>query len=252
VVSLLPSGVSFSPITVGHKKLIDKVINTAKKMNFPHRIYMSQSHDPVKNPLTWKDKIKFAKQLFKNATISNDSKIKTPFNAFGELSESGIDHLVLVVGGDRVKEFQERLDQQVKKGNLKFKSVKVISAGDRDPDAEGVEGMSASKMREAARKDDFKAFASGIPGSLTIAKQIYQAVKKGMGLKEYYEFGQEIVDVMNGHSGKLIAMNEFVVVYKNVDTGGISRVPSYFIETPVYNPPTVDEEFSDFVSQRKQ
>ena len=95
----------------------------------------------------------------------------------------------MVVGSDRVQEFQKILDryngEDKAHGFYDYDKIEVVSAGERDPDAEGVEGMSASKMRAAAVAGDFKSFRMGTPKTLSDAdtKKLFNDIRKGMQLE---------------------------------------------------------------------
>lgn len=188
-----------NPPTIGHEKLLNKLAANARS-SFPYRVYLSQSQDKNKNPLDYKSKVKFARKMFpKHArSIMMDPKIKTPFDAMTKLYDEGFRKVVMVVGSDRVNEFELRLKKyNGKKGGhgfYNFKDIYVISAGERDPDADGATGMSASKMRAAAQDDDFSLFAQGLPKAISNAdaKSIYNGVRKGMGLKEQKEFKNHV------------------------------------------------------------
>ena len=91
----------------------------------------------------------------------------------------------MIAGSDRVPEFQKLLDKYNGK-DFTFKTVKVVSAGERDPDADGVAGMSASKMRLLAKNDDFNGFKRGLPTGYRGAKQLFNDVRDGMKLNETY------------------------------------------------------------------
>lgn len=182
-----PAVISFgrmNPMTSGHEKLVDAVVATAKKFGGDPLVYLSHSQDKKKNPLSYKDKISFAKKAF-GKTITT-SKSKNILQVAGEL-EGRYKDLIVVVGSDRVSEFDSLLNKYNGK-EYTFDSIKVISAGERDPDAEGVEGMSASKMRKVAAEGDFDAFVSGLPKKLKgSAKKVFDAVTKGLNesLEEY-------------------------------------------------------------------
>lgn len=170
----------FNPPTVGHQKLIDSVRTMASRLRADHAIFPSQSQDAKKNPLNPSDKADFLSRLFPQANIISNSRVKTVLDAAFLLSKK-FNNLVLVVGEDRVQEFTKLLNQYNGK-EYTFEKIAVVSAGERDPDAEGVTGMSASKLRAFAANDDFKSFAKGIPGNQKIAKEIYAAVRGGMSL----------------------------------------------------------------------
>lgn len=179
-----------NPPTIGHEKLLDALTKEAKKNGADVKVYLSQSNDPKKNPLSYKDKIKFARKMFPkhSRNIMMDTSVKNVFDILVKLYDEGYKTATMVVGSDRVKEFQiignKYNGMKARHGFYEFDGgVKIVSAGDRDPDAEGASGMSASKMREAAAADDFTTFVKGVPNSYD-GKELFNAVRKGMGLKE--------------------------------------------------------------------
>jgi hypothetical protein len=180
-----------NPPTTGHAKLVDKVKAVAKDVGGSHHIILSHSQDPAKNPLTGEQKVKHAKRYFHDTNISTSDKEHPNFlSQASKLHKQGVTHLHMVAGSDRTEEYHKTLHKYngVKgtHGYFKFKDIKVHSAGERDPDAEGVEGMSASKMREHASKGNFKEFKKGVPGHVSHehAKDLYNDVRKGMNIKE--------------------------------------------------------------------
>ena len=187
-----------NPITVGHEKLVNKVKDIADKVGGSAHIVVSHSQDPKKNPLTSTQKVKHAKRAFPGVNVSASSPDAPNFLAqAAKLHKQGVTHLHMVGGQDRVGEFHKLLHKYngVKgpHGSFNFKKIEVHSAGDRDPDAEGVEGMSASKMREHASKGNFKKFRSGVPSSMSDqhAKEMYDHVRKGMKIDEDIDFDFE-------------------------------------------------------------
>jgi uncharacterized membrane protein (UPF0127 family) len=184
----------FQPPTSGHQLLINTVIREAKKRNAEHRIYPSQSQDTKQNPLTHKDKVLFMRKMFSGANIVDDKSAKTPFHVLETLGKQGYTKVYMVVGGDRVSEFKT----QMKKYTTDFDVFDVLSAGERDPDSEGVVGMSGSKMRKAAVDDEFKKFIKGVPSKTPerVALRLFKSIRKGMGLKEeYVVIGEKTFDV---------------------------------------------------------
>jgi hypothetical protein len=180
-----------NPITVGHEKLVNKVQDIAKTLGASAHIVVSHSQDAKKNPLTAAQKVKHAKRAFPGVNISSSDASAPNFLAqAAKLHKQGVTHFHMVGGADRVDEFHKLLHKYngVKgpHGSFNFKHIAVHSAGDRDPDAEGVEGMSASKMREHASKGNFKEFRKGVPSKMSDAhaKEMYNHVRQGMGLKE--------------------------------------------------------------------
>ena len=190
-----------NPPTTGHAKLVDKVKEVAADNNASHHVVLSHSQDPSKNPLSAKDKLKHAKRFFPNTNLStSDSEHPTFLHHAAKLHQQGVTHLHMVAGSDRVAEYKKKLAQYngKHKGALfNFKKITVHSAGERDPDAEGTEGMSASKMRGHASKGNFKEFKKGVPSHVPEhhAKELMNDVRKGMGLKESVdELFEEILE----------------------------------------------------------
>ena len=164
----------FNPPTIGHEVLIDRVKKEANARNADHKIFASQSQDAKKNPLPFKDKVKFMQKMFPRANISTDTSFRHLFELMPKIAEE-YDEVYLVVGADRVQEFEKSLSKYwVDEDDPNFDPRKhfsldhfeVISAGERDPDADDVTGMSASKMREFAKQDDFESFKQGLPKTL--------------------------------------------------------------------------------------
>jgi len=173
-----------NPITLGHQRLVRKVKDLAKKDRADAHVYLSHTQDQKKNPLNYNQKVKYAKSAFGN--IVKQSNDKTVINILKSLQKNYSD-VVMVVGSDRVNEFKKLLDKYNGK-DFKFDTVNVVSSGKRDPDAEGVEGMSASKMRELAKQDNYTDFKMGLPNLREPAMlQIFKDVKKGMGMQEQIE-----------------------------------------------------------------
>ena len=179
-----------NPITSGHEKLVNTVKNIAKEVGGSHHIVLSHSQDKDKNPLSGSQKVKHAKRAFPGTNFSVSSKEHPNFLKQAEkLHKSGVTHLHMVGGSDRVKEFKDTLHKYngTHEGALyNFKSIKVHSAGERDPDAEGTTGISASKMRAHAKTGNFEHFKKGAPSSMSHEhiKHMYNDVRKGMGLHE--------------------------------------------------------------------
>ena len=171
----------FNPPTVGHQKLLDAAKKAAGKGSL--RIYPSRSHDPKKNPYDPDEKIDVMKQMYPDhaGNIVNDPNSKTIFDVLKQAHEDGFSSVKIVVGGDRVKEFT-KLSGDYNGKLYDFSDVETVSAGERDPDAEGVEGMSASKMRKAAMEDDFETYRTGIPDTIDdkTAKMMMTNLKKRM------------------------------------------------------------------------
>ena len=187
----------FNPPTVGHEKLIRKV--AAEAIGNSYRVYASHSNDAKRNPLEYKEKIHVMRKMFPKhgRNIIEDKNAKTVFDIATALYEQGFTKIKMVVGSDRVAEFQKLLKKynQVKgkHGFYDFEhGIDVVSAGERDPDAEGVSGMSASKMRQAAIDGDFKSFSQGLTNAYGDDMTLFNLIRKRMGLKEMLNFRKHV------------------------------------------------------------
>lgn len=177
-----------NPPTVGHEKLVNKVHEIAKKHDAIHAVVLSHSQDAKKNPLDVETKVKHAKKAFPNTNIVGASKDKpTIMHHASAMYDAGARHLHVVAGSDRTEEYKKLLNnyngKEGKHGYYNFKSITIHSAGERDPDAEGAEGMSASKMREHAASGNQKEFHSGLPSHMSEKDKaaVYHDVRRGMG-----------------------------------------------------------------------
>ena len=190
----------FNPPTIGHEKLVKVVANTATKEGGDYFVFMSHSQDAKKNPLNYAQKMMFMKLMFPThrSNIAK-SNARTALEVAVELYDKGhYSKLVMIVGSDRVKEFNKILKQyngvDKRHGFYDFKQIEVISAGERDPDADGAEGISASKMRAAVAAGDYDSFKMGIPAGVSEkdCHNLYNAVAKGMKMKLKEEWDGEI------------------------------------------------------------
>ncbi len=179
----------FNPPTIGHEKLINKV---AQQPTDKYFIYLSRSQDKNKNPLTPRDKLDVMKKMFpkhaRNIVINPTNMV---LDLATDLYNKGFTKVTMVAGSDRVREFEGILkrynDKRNRHGYYNFDKIEVVSAGERDPDAEGATGMSASKMRTAAEKGDITSFKLGLPSSYkNKADDLMKKVRKGMALAASY------------------------------------------------------------------
>ena len=166
-----------NPPTIGHQKLVDKI----KSIPGDHYVFLSQSQKPKTDPLAFADKLRYAKFFFPQVTIGNP-EVKTIIQALQKIADLGYENLFYVAGSDRVQSFEELINKY-NGVEYNFKSIKVVSAGERDPDADGAEGMSASKMRQAAVDNDFESFKQGVPQQ-NVADEMFVAVRQGMGITD--------------------------------------------------------------------
>ena len=176
----------FQPPTSGHELLINATVAEANKRGAENRIYMSRRDEPKKNPLKIRDKIKFLKKFFPKANIMNDRKANTAFDVCEQLSNEGVKDVIMVVGSDRVQEFKDGISKYIGPDGYDFDSFDVVSAGERDPEASGVVGMSGTKIRAAVTDNDFQTFRKGLPSTAKDrdAHALFDAMRKGMGIRE--------------------------------------------------------------------
>ena len=230
-----------NPPTVGHGKVMDALAQKSGKADY--KVFVSQSQDAKKNPLSYTDKIKHTRKMFpKHArNIMVDKSVKTAINAMVSLYNQGYKSVTMVVGEDRITEFEVLLNkyngQKARHGFYNFKNIKIVSAGKRDPDASGVEGMSASKQRENAQKNDFVAFSQGVPKSMSNpdTRKLFNDVRTGMGLKESSEFRNhlELKTVSETReqyvSGELFGVGDTVVIKESEEIATVSVLGANYV-----------------------
>ena len=231
----------FNPPTTGHEKLITKVASLARGNDY--RIFASQSVDAKKNPLEYKTKVKFMRKVFPKyaRNIVMDNSVKNFLDATMYMYKQGYKNLVMVAGDDRVQEFQKLLTKyngvDSRHGKYEFDSIKVVSAGERDPDADDVTGMSASKQRANAQNNDFAKFSQGLPkgASDQLAKELFNAIRKGMNLNENKTFTRHVMleavserreDYING---ELFSVGQQVIVKESDELVTITHCGSNYV-----------------------
>ena len=227
----------FNPPTTGHEKLINalasKVVAGAKMY-----VYPSHSQNPKKDPLPHNKKVAYMRAMFprykKNIVVS---KARNVFEVATELHNKGHKAVIMVVGSDRVAEFDNLLNKyngvEGKHGYYGFDNIEVVSAGERDPDAEGVTGMSASKMRAAAAANDYESFKGGLPSGFKQGEKLFADVRKFMNIKEGYNLTLEelnrdlyirgeiwnvgdVVKTTDGDEGTIIRKGTNYVVFEDL------------------------------------
>ena len=215
-----------NPPTTGHLKLIDKVREVASKHKTKPTVVVSHSQDAKKNPLSGDQKVKHLKRYSPGTHFETSSKEHpTIMHYAAKLHAQGADHLHVIAGSDRVKEMHSLLHKYngVKAGHgyYNFKKITVHSAGHRDPDAEGAEGMSGTKMREHAKNNDFSSFRQGVPHHVKDehARELMKDVRKGMGLHESYTHGHHKAIFVTGGpgSGKDVVLREAIAESRAVE-----------------------------------
>ena len=181
----------FNPPHAGHQQLMDIAAQSAEQEESDYIIVPSRSQDPKKNPLDADTKISMMRQMFPQHSerIVNDGANRTIFDVLKKAHNDGYTNVRIVAGQDRVKEF-DKLSQNYNGQLYQFDNMEVISSGDRDPDAEGMEGLSSSRMRLAAAEGDFKKFRAGLPEGTPrkMAMTLFDTVRQTMNVKEMKEF----------------------------------------------------------------
>ena len=222
----------FNPPTVGHGKLLSAAKKASQGGDL--KIYPSRTQDPKKNPLDPDMKISFMKKMFPDYSenIVNDDEMKSIFNVLTTAGEQGYKNVNIIVGSDRQSEF-ENLAQKYNGELYDFELIRVISAGVRDADAEGVEGMSASKMRKAVVDGDFDSFRKGTPKDLDDGdtQALFDAVRTGMGVKKMKKESYELWEIAPRYdqrtlrerylTGDLFKIGDIV---ENLNTGLIGKI----------------------------
>ena len=230
-----------NPPTAGHEKLLDFL--KAKSGNNPFRIYLTQSEDKDKNPIPFVQKIKFARKGFPQYArqIMMDKKIRTIFDAMTSFYNEGFKRVVIIAGSDRVREYEITLNKyngvKGKHGFYNFERIDVLNAGKRDPESKGVEGVSGTKLRGYAESGDFTQFAQYMPKKLSNAdsKAVYNAVRKGMGLKEQKEFKnhvqlESVSELRESYvDGNLFKEGDQVVIKESGEIGTVKRLGSNYV-----------------------
>ena len=230
-----------NPPTIGHEKLLDSLAKKSGKNDY--FVFLSQTQDSKKNPLDYTLKINSVRKMFPRHArrVMINKSVRTAFNASSFLYDKGYKSVVFVAGSDRVREFQTLLNKYngVKgaHGFYNFKSISVISAGERDPDAEGVDGMSVSKMRKFASQNDFSSFSQGLPTSMKNkdAKRLFMDVRGGMGIKEETVFKRhiELQSVSEERElfvqGKLFEIGDSVLIKESDEMGVLTHLGANYV-----------------------
>jgi phosphopantetheine adenylyltransferase len=181
----------FNPPHAGHQQLMDIAAQSAEAEESDYIIVPSRSQDAKKNPLDADTKVSMMRQMFPQHSerIVNDGANRTIFDVLKKAHNDGYTNVRIVAGQDRVKEF-DKLSQNYNGQLYQFDNMEVVSSGDRDPDSDGVEGLSSSRMRLAAAEGDFKTFRAGLPEGTPrkMAMTLFDTVRQSMNVKEMKEF----------------------------------------------------------------
>lgn len=229
-----------NPPTVGHGRLMDALKSEAATN--PYRVFVAQSQDSNRNPLDYKTKVKFIRKMFPkhSRNVILDPSLVTIFDIAQKLYDENYTSIVMVVGSDRVTEFETLLAKYngkvAKHGQYKFESIRVVSAGDRDPDGDDTSSASASKQRQAAKDDDFVRFSQGVPASFSDSetKALFNAIRAGMNLKECHDFTKKVefsppTSREEYISGNLFDVGDKVRIRETQDTGIICHLGTNYV-----------------------
>ena len=224
----------FNPPTTGHEKLIEKVKKIAGGDDY--YIFPSHSQNNKKDPLPFAKKVAYMRDMFpkhKRNIIANN-KLKTVLDIAVYFHEQGYVELNMVVGSDRVAEFKKLLTtyngQEKRHGFYDFDTIQIFSAGERDPDAEGVTGMSASKMRAAATNNDYDTFQKGLPRGFKNGNQLFKDVRKGMNLKENSKYSDEEIERDLYVRGAIYQIGDLVENINDGTSGEIIRRGTNYVQ----------------------
>lgn len=221
----------FNPPTIGHQQLMDVAANAAAgDEDGQYLIFPSRSQDKKKNPLDPDTKIDYMQRFYPThaGNIVNDPNTKTIFDVLRMAHNDGYAGVRIVGGADRVKEF-EKLSNNYNGKEYQFDNIEVISSGERDPDAKGVEGMSASRMRLAAAENDFKTFRSGLPPGVkrSEAKELFDILRGSMRIKESWDVW-DIAPKLDFKSLRENYVNEKIFqigqLVENLNTGLVGKI----------------------------
>ena len=265
-----------NPPTIGHGKVLDTISKKSGKNDY--KIYLSQVSNVKKDPLSYSDKIKHIRKMFpKHARqVIINKNVRTAFDAVVDLYDSGYRNVNMIVGSDRVNEFDVLLKKyngvKGRHGFYNFENIRVISAGERDPDAEGVTGMSASKQRENAKANDYTAFAQGVPSKMSDrdTRKLFNDVRKGMQLEEERQFKRHVDlgklnDLRENYiKGDLYEIGDNVVIKSTDETGIVTVLGSNYVIVQTENKKvrkwlndielleTIDQAKEDFIRLTKR
>ncbi len=248
-----------NPPTAGHSKVVDKVHSHAQKIGANHAVIVSHSQNNKTDPLHHEHKKEYLRHIHPEVNFEHSTKEHPHFLAqLKKFHQEGHTHATMVVGSDRVKQFKALANKYNGK-EYNYKKIHILSAGQRDPDAEGVAGISGTKMRAHASGNDFKSFKAGLHPNHSDehAKKLYKATRQGMNLQkeevgmiDFQTFLKEDMEGMSQKSGdkrptdKGAGMTAQGVAKYNRRTGGN-------LKTAVTTPPSKLKKGSKAAKRRK-
>ena len=248
-----------NPPTAGHSKVVDKVHSHAQKIGANHAVIVSHSQNNKTDPLHHEHKKEYLRHIHPEVNFEHSTKEHPHFLAqLKKFHQEGHTHATMVVGSDRVKQFKALANKYNGK-EYNYKKIHILSAGQRDPDAEGVAGISGTKMRAHASGNDFNSFKAGLHPNHSDehAKKLYKATRQGMnlqkeevGMLDFQTFLKEDMEGMSQKSGDKrstesgAGMTAQGVAKYNRRTGGN-------LKTAVTTPPSKLKKGSKAANRRK-
>jgi len=179
----------FNPPTIGHQKLIQKVQSMARQVNGKGFIFLTHTQNNKKDPLSFQEKQAYITSQINDPNLQiGSTDVKTIIQALQKIQAQGRTRVIMIAGDDRVMEFQKFLNQYNgnpdKQGTVlyKFDDVQVVSAGQRDPDADDIAGVSASKARDWALKGQEHEFSKIVMGG-DAGKVLYDKIQDALGVQ---------------------------------------------------------------------
>ena len=169
-----------NPPTIGHKKLMEKIVSVAKKENADAKLYLSHSQDAERNPLSYDEKIKFAKLMGVKGLEVVSSPLRTIYQVVAEQGKDGYKRVIVICGSDRLEAFKS-LKKYTKEWNLDL--IELVSAGNRNDNSNGVSGASATKLRKAVKEGDKETFNTIAGVEQKYKDELWNAIRKGMNLE---------------------------------------------------------------------
>jgi hypothetical protein len=170
-----------NPPTRGHEHLIQQVKRLAKEHKAGHTIALSPSHG-IDNPLSASLKFEYLKELFPGTDFYMRKSSAGFIRSLCDIYEEGTEHLILVSGDDRMESYQSYLELNGKDNFFHFKKISFVSAGARNPEGEGIEAVSGTRVRQYADDNQFDKFFKDLPSTATeeLAKRLFEDVRKGL------------------------------------------------------------------------
>lgn len=223
----------FNPPAKGHEQLLKFGYARAKENGYEFRIYPSRVQDAGTNPLNPSLKVQFMQLMYPDYAdyILDNEEAKTIFDVFQSLYGDGYQDVRVVVGAERLGEFQS-LAHKGEGQSYEFSNIEVLAAPGKDPDSDTSGTGSSVALRTAAAEQNFNAFVPNLPGRMKRPDKeaLFDAVVKSMtrgGKQESLELWRIAPELdMNTLRMKYKEHNLYSVgsLVENINTGMIGEV----------------------------